>query len=89
MKKKLLFISMVFILLGPVTIAQKSPQDCYTTYKNRGDSYNNTRKYDLAVEQYQIAKKCKYLSNSQTRTLDSLIANINRRQRIPTITRRF
>lgn len=55
-------------------------QDCYTSYKNQGDAYNKTNKYDLAIQQYQNAKYCNTLTAEQRKILDSLIADINRRR---------
>lgn len=76
----LLFVSLPLILLFQTGIAQKTVQDCYTTYKNKGDAFYNGKKYDLSMEQYQIAKKCKFLTNYQTKTLDSLIAIMSKLQ---------
>ena len=71
----------VFLLLfHQVTSAQKQQVDCYNLYKQKGDNYKNLRNYDLAIQQYQSAKYCSPLSNIQRRTLDSLIADINRRR---------
>jgi outer membrane biogenesis lipoprotein LolB len=75
-----LFVLVILILPGLAATAQKKPLDCYTTYKNKGDSFNRARKDNLAIEQYQIAKKCRYLNNDQIKTLDNLIASIKRRQ---------
>ena len=71
----------VFLLLfHQVSSAQKQQVDCYNLYKQRGDNYKNLRNYDLAIQQYQSAKYCSPLSNIQRRTLDSLIADIGKRQ---------
>ena len=71
----------VFLLLfNQVSSAQRQQVDCYNLYKQKGDSYKNSRNYDLAIQQYQSAKYCNYLSYAQRRTLDSLIADIGKRQ---------
>lgn len=74
-------LSLFLIFLYHFTSAQKMvKQDCYTTYKNQGDAYSNAKNYDLAIQQYQNAKYCNYLSDVQRRTLDSLIADVNRKR---------
>ena len=69
-----------FLLFQQLSSAQKKQVDCYNLYKQKGDSYKNSRNYDLAIQQYQSAKYCNSLNYNQRRTLDSLIADINRRR---------
>ena len=69
-----------FLLFHQVSSAQRQQVDCYNSYKQKGDSYKNSRNYDLAIQQYLSAKYCNSLSYAQRRTLDSLIADINKRQ---------
>jgi hypothetical protein len=56
--------------------------DCYTNYKNSGDAYNKINNYDLAIQQYQNARYCSNISAMQRKTLDSLIADVNRKKQI-------
>lgn len=80
--------SVLCILFVQLASAQmKAPQkqvkqDCYTTYKNQGDVYNNAKNYDLAIQQYQQAKYCNALSSEQRKTLDSLIADVNKKKQM-------
>ena len=65
--------------------AQANLPDCYATYKTQGDSFNLKQNYSLARQQYEIAKNCNYLTNLQRIQIDSLIADINKRQPQPKI----
>lgn len=69
-----------FLLFHQVSSAQRKQVDCYNSYKLKGDNYKNLRNYDLAIQQYQFAKYCNSLSYPQRRTLDSLIADINKKR---------
>jgi hypothetical protein len=72
--------------------AQLIKKDCYTTYKSQGDIYNNQQKYSQAIEQYKIAKNCKYLSQVQIKTLDDAIEVASKKvpiRNVRIITRRF
>ena len=55
------------------------PPNCYATYKNRGDNYKAQKNLPLAVQQYEIARNCNYLTNFQRIQLDSLIGDIKRK----------
>ncbi len=69
-------------LSGTAQTIKMVKRDCYTTYKNQGDAYNNARNYDLAIQQYQNAKYCNSLSDIQRRTLDILIADVSRKRQL-------
>ncbi|MEO5997575.1 MAG: hypothetical protein ABIN89_12640 [Chitinophagaceae bacterium] len=97
MKKKIFFPAIFFLsvisfcqIIAAHTLA---PVDCYTIYKNRGDSLNKIGNYDQAIAQYQAAKYCAQVSVAQKKTLDGLIADVNRKKQISgtkkVITRKF
>ena len=65
------------ILFSQLLSAQAN---CYSTYKSKGDKYKNDRNYDLAAKQYQYAKNCKYLTNSQRIEIDKLIDDVNKKK---------
>ena len=80
---------LLFILFSQFLSAQ---DNCYSKYKSQGDKYKNDRNYDSAIKQYQNAKNCKYLTNSQKIEIDRLIEEVNRMKpapkKSPTVTRK-
>ena len=54
--------------------------NCYATYKSRGDTYQSQKNYNLAAQQYQLAKNCNYLTNAQRKEIDGLIDAMNKKQ---------
>lgn len=57
-----------------------APPDCYTDYKNKGDSLSKTGNYDLAIKQYQAAKYCLQATPQQKTILDNLIADMEKKK---------
>ena len=83
MKKKSLYV-VIPLLLCIVFHCRSSAQaklvaNCYVTYKSKGDSYSNQKNYNSALQQYQYAKNCSYLTNAQRIEIDKLIADMNKR----------
>ena len=83
MRKKL-FYAVIPLLLCILVHYKSSAQanlvsNCYTTYKSRGDTYNSQKNYNQALQQYQYAKNCSYLTNAQRIEIDNLIAEMNKR----------
>lgn len=64
-------------------------QTCYTIYKTQGDNYKikaespnqadsyRRQNYTLAKQQYQFARNCSYLTNTQRAALDQLLAEVS------------
>ena len=78
--KIILSLLCIFIYHSATAQVKMVKKDCYTTYKTQGDSYNNAKNYDLAIQQYQNAKYCNAISDIQRKTLDSLIADVNKKR---------
>ncbi|MBD0352882.1 MAG: hypothetical protein ICV51_18235 [Flavisolibacter sp.] len=84
MRKKS-FCGMFALLLCLLMYNKSSAQaslvpNCYMTYKSKGDTYNNQKNYNSALQQYQYAKNCSYLTNVQRVEIDNLIAQMKKLQ---------
>jgi hypothetical protein len=77
------------ILFYQFAVAQNAKQDCFTTHKNQGDVYSKAKNYDLAIKEYQNAKYCNKLTDPQRKLLDSLIADVKKKQQPVRINRRY
>jgi len=55
--------------------------NCFATFKAAGDRYKLQNNPNSAKQQYLYARNCNYLTNVQRVQIDSLIADINRKQR--------
>lgn len=70
-----------------------APPDCYTDYKNKGDSLSKAGNYNLAIKQYQAARYCLQSTAQQKTILDNLITDMEKKkaasEKRPMNSRRF
>ncbi|MDQ3842403.1 MAG: hypothetical protein M3342_00100 [Bacteroidota bacterium] len=83
MKNKYLYLLinlLLFMFSFFFSNAQKivTAPSCYDTYKSKGDTYKNQNNYNQALQQYQLAKNCNYLTNAQRKEIDDLISQMNK-----------
>lgn len=79
-------LTSLFLLFQlPASAQQQRFNNCFYSYKQKGDIYKNSKNYDLAIQQYQSAKYCSSLTIDQRKTLDSLIADVNKKRPVTTI----